>query len=268
MAGRSQRGSAIIMLFVAVALFGLLAYAFLQGSRGNVGMITDEANKASGHYRRECANEVNMAVRRLVSRGCGDLISYNENGSNTNVSAPTDGSCSVYHQNGGGVAPCTALAAGPADCAGLGDGHYNDPVSGHCYFKSSNSLVQPAAQSACMEQGGYLAEITSAAETNIIRNNIDSSENLLIGGEDIAEEGIWRWTQGELAGQQFWQGGATGHAVNGMYTNWYTDEPNADGDNEDCIAIFLGGYGGMAANWVDYPCDNAQKYLCEKSGQP
>lgn len=105
----SERGSAIIMLFVAVALFGLVAFAFLQGSRGNLNMITSEASKAEGYKTQDCANTTNMAVKRLEARGCTGMISYREDGSNTIAGAPTDGSCSVYHPNGGGVKACTSV---------------------------------------------------------------------------------------------------------------------------------------------------------------
>lgn len=95
------------MLFVAVALFGLLAYALLQGSQGNMNMITNEAGKAAASQAQDCSNAVNMATRRLEARGCTGMISLNPDGSNSAVAgAPTDGSCSVYHPNGGGAKFC------------------------------------------------------------------------------------------------------------------------------------------------------------------
>lgn len=110
----SQRGSAILMLFIAVALFGMIAYAFLQGSRGNISMLTNEASKATGYQTTDCSNAVNMATKRLTARGCGSLISSATDGSNANPGAPTDGSCSIYHPNGGGVKNCSIPTA-PSD---------------------------------------------------------------------------------------------------------------------------------------------------------
>ncbi len=106
----SQRGSAIIMLFIAVALFGMLAFAFLQGSRTNLDMMTDEAQNAQATQAQDCTNVVDMAEKRLSARGCTTaMISHNMDGTNDNPSAPANGSCSIYHTNGGGVKPCGGL---------------------------------------------------------------------------------------------------------------------------------------------------------------
>ena len=112
-----QRGSAIIMLFVAIALFGLLGYAFLQGTRGSTTIITDTASKAQATDAMQCNNSIAMAVKRLEVRGCGNMISYISDGSNDHANAPTDGSCSVFHPNGGGVKVCDlSIAVGPNPC--------------------------------------------------------------------------------------------------------------------------------------------------------
>jgi hypothetical protein len=103
----SQRGSAIMILFIAVALFGLLAYAFMQGTRTSTGWLKTEADKAAVVTSEDCANSIDMAMKRLKSRGCAAAISTAPDGSNVLPGAPTDGSCSVYHVNGGGVKPCT-----------------------------------------------------------------------------------------------------------------------------------------------------------------
>ncbi|HEU4839516.1 MAG TPA: hypothetical protein VFS88_08920 [Micavibrio sp.] len=99
----SQRGSAIIMLFIAVALFGMLAYAFSQGSRTSMGWIEKEKQDAAVTGAQDCTNAINMAQKRLQARGCGSMISSLEDGSNPNTGAPADGSCSIFHPNGGGV---------------------------------------------------------------------------------------------------------------------------------------------------------------------
>jgi hypothetical protein len=101
----SQRGSAIIMLFIAVVLFGLLAYAFLQGTRGSTNMITGEQTKAAAYQSQDYNNAINLGVKRLKLRGCTDAqISYETpNGNNINPSAPADKSCHVFQVAGGGV---------------------------------------------------------------------------------------------------------------------------------------------------------------------
>ncbi len=104
---KNKNGSAIVMLFIAVALFGMIGYAFLQESRSNIDMIESEADKGKSYQYQDCSNAMAMATKRLDMRGCGDLISLAKDGSNTKPGAPTDGSCSVFHPKGGGIKPCT-----------------------------------------------------------------------------------------------------------------------------------------------------------------
>lgn len=121
-----QRGSAILYIFVFVALFAFLAYIFSYGTRGNLGWFQDEQSRAATTAAQQCSNNMTMATKRLEARGCGTLISTATDGSNSNPGAPTDGSCSIYHPNGGGIRPCdgvitptcdlTSLAVGQSTC--------------------------------------------------------------------------------------------------------------------------------------------------------
>lgn len=160
----SQRGSAIIMLFIAVALFGLVSYAFLHGSRGNMNMITDEASKASGYQSQDCSNAVNMATKRLEARGCGTQISYLADGSNINTGAPRDGSCSVFHPNGGGVKPCNTSAIDPGStciltlnvgesCNGL---VYAGELGGERLYTTPADTTQTTYNNGTLNWGGTL----------------------------------------------------------------------------------------------------------------
>lgn len=112
----SQRGSAIIMLFIAVALFGMLAYAFSQGTRSGLGWVDNERGKAATTSAQDCTNAINLALKRLELRGCGTMISSATDGSNSNPGAPTDGSCSVFHTNGGGVKACAVAPPSSDPC--------------------------------------------------------------------------------------------------------------------------------------------------------
>lgn len=78
-------------------------------------MIMSEKNKATMTASADCSNAVGLATKRLNARGCGSLISAATDGSNTNPGAPTDGSCSIYHPNGGGVKGCGYILP-PIDC--------------------------------------------------------------------------------------------------------------------------------------------------------
>lgn len=108
--GRQDSGSMILWLFVAVALFGALSWALAGSSRTSVGLIQGEAGKASATKQADCANSIAMAQKRLALRGCGASISDDPTGANPVVA---DGSCSIYHSNGGGVKPCAEAAAPP-----------------------------------------------------------------------------------------------------------------------------------------------------------
>jgi hypothetical protein len=267
-ARNTERGSVLIMLFIAVALFGLLAFAFLQGSRNNLSMMTSEAQKAQATQVQDCANGVDMAERRLQAKGCGALVSHNTDGSNTTPGAPSDGSCSVYHANGGGLKPCTAVAvSAPADCSGLGDSFYNDPTSGHCYFRTSSAVSDWNDGSiTCAADGAYLAVITSSAEQSAVENVL-MNVIMYFGIDDIAVESTWRYSFGEVTGIQFWSGNGSGSVVGGNYSNWRGGEPDQFSAGEDCGMI---GYLGNP-EWVDYPCTTppwSTRALCEINGTP
>lgn len=103
----SQRGSAIIMLFVAVALFGALAYAFMQNSRGSTAMMSDEQAKVYAQQIIAYGNDIKTAIKRLKLRGCtNEQISFENTVSGvnyTNPNAPATKSCHVFDTAGGGL---------------------------------------------------------------------------------------------------------------------------------------------------------------------
>lgn len=111
---QNQRGSAIIMLFVAVALFGALAYAFTRGSRTSTGFLTDEQARVSATRILDYTNNIDMSIKRLLLRGCKDnQISFENTfytsgrftsgGTYVNPNAPTDKRCHVFEAAGAGV---------------------------------------------------------------------------------------------------------------------------------------------------------------------
>ena len=99
--------------------------------------------------------------------------------------------------------------------------------NGHSYYRSTGSMTWTSAKQACINMGGHLVTITSAAENNFVFNAWPSG---WIGFTDEAVEGQWRWVTGESV----------------TYTNWNGGEPNNAG-NEDYAQFVSGG------RWNDLP---------------
>jgi flagellin-like hook-associated protein FlgL len=95
----------------------------------------------------------------------------------------------------------------------------------------------------------YLATITNELEQAEIAFQIgEVGINAWLGGNDVANEGDWRWTEGPEGranggnGTPFWVGDKTGNLVPGMFEKWglnnsfVQNEPNNTG-NEDYLQI-------------------------------
>lgn len=105
---------------------------------------------------------------------------------------------------------------------------------GHYYrYVSDNTAFWDDARAAALSNGGYLVNITSSDEDLFIDSLKPVGVRAWIGANDAAVEGEWRWIDGPEAGQQFWQGGVSGTAVNGSYENWRVGEPNDFSVDED-----------------------------------
>ncbi|NDC57547.1 MAG: hypothetical protein EBZ50_01690 [Alphaproteobacteria bacterium] len=102
---------------------------------------------------------------------------------------------------------------------------------------------------------GRLARIDSAADSAAVtaaRAGVAGFTSF--GASDLAEEGVWRWMEGDLPSDQFWQGASNGTAIGGAFTTWHAFEPN-DGLN--------GSYGITAGNWWDTGNQSTSAYVIE-----
>jgi hypothetical protein len=174
----------ILILFVCVALFGALSYAFLYGSRTSLSWIEGERDKATATGTQDCANTIALATKRLEMRGCGPLISSLPDGSNTNAGAPQDGSCSIYHPNGGGAKNCLNLAvAAPSSdpCSAA-----NNPAPGQLcddgtyYIKTLDGFR--IFMAGADEPGTYRFKTTKTATAGGSPNAGYDATNVLIAG--------------------------------------------------------------------------------------
>ena len=172
---------------------------------------------------------------------------------------------------------------------------YRFNYNGHTYEVVKENKSWTAAASCAVDRGGYLAEISDAAENTAIFNALTSTSAginisqtstsnggnaayVWIGGNDIATERTWIWN-GDNNGTstQFWSGTKTGSTTNSAYTNWGTtggtqNEPDNYDFNQDGLAIALNawpthitaGQGlGVAGQWNDIRDVETLYYLIE-----
>ena len=166
---------------------------------------------------------------------------------------------------------------------------------GHTYqlIKVESSFSEAASDAAARSfsgKTGYLVEIGSAEENQAVfdgvmemvgdivaslpyANDGGSAAYIWTGGTDQSEEGVWIWQD---SGEQFWDGGAAGSPVAGMYSNWGKNssgtqmEPDDYQMSQDGLGMALeswpwgsSDYLGSASEWNDIDLDNALYYLVE-----
>ena len=102
----NQHGIAIGPILYIVAILAVLASAIAAGSGSFNGDISAVSAKAQASAILEYANEVKFAVDRVLGKGCTDTQISFENpivSGYENPNAPSDKSCHVFDQNGGGI---------------------------------------------------------------------------------------------------------------------------------------------------------------------
>ena len=103
------------------------------------------------------------------------------------------------------------------------------------------------AEDFCLNEGGHLAAIPTEAVNTFVWEEMDArGENYFwIGGSDLEEEGIWRWTDCTP-----WE-----------FTFWYTGEPNNHGNKDQhCLQ-----YRSIWIKWDDTDCTDAKPFVCSKT---
>lgn len=100
-----------------------------------------------------------------------------------------------------------------------------NPSNGHAYKKIRCSSPEDAIVQST-EEGAYLVKINDAAEQEWIKR-VFLQNSILIGLNDIEEEGVWKWHNGESV----------------EYTNWAEDEPDdTDNGDEDYVILTWQGW--------------------------
>lgn len=138
--------------------------------------------------------------------------------------------------------------------AATGSVNYDIPAdaiewNGHRYycFAFENFSCWEEAEAYCESIGGHLAVISSAEENSTLHALMKSSgyDSAYFGYSDNLCEGSWKWVNGEET----------------RYTNWHTDEPNAQSQGED-YAMFY--YKFDNGTWNDGSWnDDGVTFICE-----
>lgn len=169
----------------------------------------------------------------------------------------------------------TTANAQCADTANIFTFGYN----GHTYEVVKETSTWTDASSCAVTRGGYLAEINDMSEQNAIFAeltanagiNISNTQNqfgtasVWLGGSDAGVEGEWIWDgNNDGVGLQFWEGGPSGMAIGGLYTNWGVSpaEPDNSG-GQDYLTIIIKPTATSFSLWNDLISTNAIYYLIE-----
>lgn len=161
---------------------------------------------------------------------------------------------------------------------------YSFSYDGKTYEIIKLNRTWEQASACAVERGGYLAEINDAAENSAIFKALSDSANInvdntvgtdgglasfvWIGGNDAETEGTWMWDgDNDNIGIPFWQGDASGTAINDRYTNWGNEPDNSS--NQDGLGLALtqwpvgSGVLGVAGQWNDIKLANSLYYVVE-----
>ncbi len=101
------------MILIACALFAALSYVIMNSTRTSSGSVSTEKAKILAASLTQFGNSIEIAVGRLLLAGCSeDQISFATpismawstwSAKYDNANSPTNNSCHVFDQNGGGV---------------------------------------------------------------------------------------------------------------------------------------------------------------------
>jgi hypothetical protein len=143
------------------------------------------------------------------------------------------------------------VVAASADAGSCGQSCVCESLGPARYMFCAGPASWEAAGTACAEQGMTLARIDSDEENTWIRATADANalSLLWIGSSDLAEEGVWRWPDGELVLS------VAGGVDPPGYHAFPEPEPNR-GRGSNCGMMY------ESASWHDQPCDYERSFVC------
>jgi len=112
------------------------------------------------------------------------------------------------------------------------------PLQGSCYMTSPSPLTWFQAQEFCNTKGGYLAEITSAKESDLVSSVLSQDLEFWIGLNDLANSGHYVWQ----------------HSFTQMsWSNWASGQPDHFNGKEHCVEMWMELNNGW--KWNDFECE-------------
>jgi len=123
----------------------------------------------------------------------------------------------------------------------------------HCYLWGNEKKNWTAAEDFCRGEGGHLATVNTNATKEFVLEGL-ARKNLnwtWIGGSDIENEGVWKWTDCTPWEAEFWAPG----------------QPDNTHNNQDCLTLVHNWYwnnGVLNRMWDDLGCIVEWEFLCSK----
>lgn len=160
----------------------------------------------------------------------------------------SDGVCSSNTQcDGAGACGTLSQCAPDSNCS-------PDVHARHVYWTCTNDRSWNDADTRCQSRTRTnLVRVETADENDYLNGRISSEA--WIGGNDIAQEGKWRWSA--PGNTLFWNGAANGAAAAGQYSGWHSGQPD-DAQGADCAALVKN-----TAEWDDRACSSVRDFVCE-----
>ncbi|XP_041636115.1 type-2 ice-structuring protein-like [Cheilinus undulatus] len=119
---------------------------------------------------------------------------------------------------------------------------------GHRYFYYVyNLLTWQQAEAYCHSLGGHLASVHSLWEFHLVqafvRKQTHGNPEVWLGGNDIHQEGVWRWTDGSCFN----------------FHQWCCGDPN-NSNNQDCLQMNY----SVHKCWDDIQCNVFRPSVCAR----
>lgn len=103
-----QAGNAIVLILIAVFLFGALAAAFMRGGKTGQDSLSVGQAKLAAQEIMDYARSLTIAIDKLRRRGCSESqLNFASNGDpyHGNNDAPGTKECDIFQPEGGGITP-------------------------------------------------------------------------------------------------------------------------------------------------------------------